>query len=153
MPITAPIFVRADDVYVFQSKEEAESYLEPVDVEPDERGYDAEGRLLHVVVRGNVKHGRWSVDQSRARVELVLAEEVPGHREELRILLADWLQRADGTNHDPAAATLKELVERAERVARNHAEQDAQRRSKMILWVVGVGVLAGGVALWRWLIR
>jgi hypothetical protein len=153
MPITAPIFVHADDVLVFHSKEEAESYLEPVDVEPDERGYDAEGRLLYVVVRGNVELGHWSVDQSRARVELVLAEEVPSHGEELRILLLDWLRRADGTNHEPTAGTLTELVERAERVSRHHAEQDAQRRSKMTLWAVGVGVTAGCVALWQWLIR
>ena len=47
-----PIFIRADELYVFRSKEEAESFMEPVDVEPDERGYDSEVRLLHVVVRG-----------------------------------------------------------------------------------------------------
>src|SRR6266446_8794504 len=52
MSITTPIFIRADALYVFRSKEEAESFMEPVDVEPDERGYDSEVRLLHVVVRG-----------------------------------------------------------------------------------------------------
>jgi len=62
LPLTRPARTRGrgfarhrrslDELYVFRSKEEAESFMEPVDVEPDERGYDSEGRLLHVVVRG-----------------------------------------------------------------------------------------------------
>jgi hypothetical protein len=116
MPMTPPIFIVSDELYVLPSKADAETWLEPVDVAPGEHGYDAEGRLLHVVVRGHVKHGWFgSVDQSGARVELVLAEEIPHHREELRAVLAEWLARAEAASakEELAAATLEELVARA----------------------------------------
>jgi hypothetical protein len=120
MPMIPPIFIRSDDLCVLPSKADAESWLEPVDVQPGEHGYDAEGRLLHVVVRGHVKHGRFGgIDQSGARVELVLAEEVPHHGEELRAVLAEWLARAEAASvkEELDAATLEELVARAARYA------------------------------------
>lgn len=109
MPITPPIFIRADELLVFDSVAQAESCLEPVDVQPDERGYDAEGRALFVRVVGEVKH-RWIwIDQSGARVEIVLAEDTPAHAEELRSVLASWLSELEGA---PVTASLAELVER-----------------------------------------
>jgi hypothetical protein len=117
VPITPPIFVHGDDLLTFESVEEAESYLEPVDVHPDEQGYDSEGRLLEVVVRGEVRRGWISIDQSHARVELVPAEEVPSHAEELRAVLGDWLARVE-REVIPPTASLPDLVERARKHAR-----------------------------------
>ena len=149
MLITPPIFIRADELYVFRSKEEAESLMEPVDMEPDERGYDSEGRLLHVVVRGEVKYGRvGGIDQRGARVELVLAEEIPHHREEFRALLAKWLAVADAVEEGLAAATLEELVERAAQVSGPRTVLDPNR----LRWLI-IGVLAAVIAGWRWLTR
>jgi hypothetical protein len=111
---TPPIFILGDDLYVLPSVEWAQSWLEPVDIGPGEKGYDAEGRLLRVTVRGQVRRGRWTVNQSGARVELQLAEETPAHAAELQAALRDWLGRAEP---DVALgdATLQELVQRAER--------------------------------------
>lgn len=149
MPIKPPIFVCSDDVYAFASKEEAESFLEPVDVAPDERGYDAEGRLLRVGVRGEVKRGRGYVDQSGARVELVLAEEQPGHREELRSRLAEWLRRAGQDSPALATASLEQLVERAA----SHAAAAAAPRSMRNVKVTIALLVLGVVAVWWWLTR
>jgi hypothetical protein len=154
LPITPPIFIRSDDLYTFSSKEEAESFMEPVDVErsPGERGYDSEGRLLHVVVRGKVKYG-WlgSIDQSHARVELILAEEVPQHREELHTILSDWLGRgnASASNEELATATLEELVKRALRDCDTENRAQTARLHKMA-WLAMV-VLGTGAAAWWWL--
>src|SRR6266436_3283671 len=149
MSITTPIFIRADALYVFRSKEEAESFMEPVDVEPDEQGYDSEGRLLHVVVRDEVKYGRFGgIDQRGARVELVLAEEIPHHREELRTLLAEWLAVADAAEEGLAAATLEELVERAAQVSGPRTVLDPNR----LRWLI-IGVLAAVIVGCWWLTR
>lgn len=112
MPITPPVFVRSDDLYIFDTVADAESWLEPVDVEPDKHGYDAEGRALLVRVVGKVKKGWLGIDQSGARVEVSLAEESPTHAEELRGELVRWLTAIDGA---VPAGGLAELVERARR--------------------------------------
>lgn len=149
MPMKPPLFVCSDDVYAFASKEEAESFLEPVDVEPDERGYDAEGRLIRVVARGEVRQGRGWVDQSRARVELVLAEEEPSHREELRTQLAEWLRRAGQDSPTLETASLEQLVERAA----SHAAAAAAPRSIRNVKVTIALLVLGVVAVWWWLTR
>jgi hypothetical protein len=152
MPIATPIFICSDDRYVFRSKEEAERFMEPVDVDPSERGYDAEGRLLQVVVRGKVKYGRFGgIDQSAARVELVLAEETPHHREELRAVLADWLARADASvaKEKLAEATLEELVERARRFVIDVRPVPSLAPNKLT-WLMIVGL---ALAWWWWLSR
>jgi hypothetical protein len=114
MPIAPPIFVRGDDLYVFDAVADAEAWLEPVDVQPGERGYDAEGRALVVRVVGKVKKGWFGIDQGSARVEIALAEESPTHAEELRGELVRWLTAVDGS---APAGGLVELVERARRHA------------------------------------
>lgn len=149
VPITPPIFVVSSDVEVFSSKEDAESYLEPVGVPPDERGYDAEGRLLRVLVRGEVRRGRWSIDQSRARVELVLAEEEPTHRDELRTHLAEWLRGARDATLALDSATLEQLVERAARIGMHGPTGPQVSRMDASLFVALAVVLG---ALW-WLSR
>ncbi len=123
--IRPPIFVHGDDLYVFDSLEEAEFGLEAVDVEPGEVAYDSEGRLLHVVVRGEIKVTRFGVNQHKARVELVQAEAQPDHAAELRRLLAGWLERAE----EPALAiaNLAELVERALSLKRGEQRRTARR--------------------------
>ncbi len=145
MAITPPIFVCTDDVYVFRDKDEAESFLEPVDVKPDDKGYDAEGRLLHVLVRGEVKRGRWSIDQSNARVELVLAEDQPTHREDLRARLAEWLRGVGDVKPGAAEATLEELVVRAVQ----HSEtRTLHSPGKAFVWLAAAVALV--VAGWWW---
>ncbi len=86
--------------------------LEPVDVEPGEVACDAEGRLLRVVVRGEVRRTGPFIDQSGARVELVLVEDQPEHAEDLRRVLLDWLGLAE-PGVDLSTANLAALVERA----------------------------------------
>lgn len=145
MPMTPPIFVRSDGLLVFPSVEAAESFLEPADVEPTDRGYDSEGRLLRVGVRGQVRRGGIGLDQSGARVELRLAEETPGHADELRAALATWLEQVEpGTNI--ASEDLAALVARAKRHAATVARVDARRAR----WVLGVGgaVLIAVAAWW-----
>ena len=114
MPIVPPIFIRCDDLYIFGSVEEVESGLEPVDVEPSLRGFDAEGRLLDVLVRGEVRRGWLGPNQSAAKVEVVLVEEQPGHTEELRITLAGWLARIEKAP-ELATASLAELLARTQK--------------------------------------
>ncbi len=116
MPITPPVFVRTDDFPIYGSVADAQLDIEPVDVSPEDRAYDAEGRALAIRVRGEVKK-HWFVrdrlgviDQSGARVEITLAEEDPTHGEELRAELVGWLTQVEDA---PADGTLAELVERA----------------------------------------
>ncbi|HEX9049461.1 MAG TPA: hypothetical protein VF841_02910 [Anaeromyxobacter sp.] len=115
MAITPPIFVLADELLVFDTVTAAESFLEPVDVEPGERGFDSEGRALLVRVVGEVAKGRFSVNQSRARVEIVLAEEAPTHAHELHDVLVRWLTAVEGAAPSDALA---ELVARAHTLGR-----------------------------------
>ncbi len=143
MPITPPIFIRSDDLLSFSSVEEAASYIEPVDVEPTDKGYDAEGRLLRVLVRGEVKSGPFGIDQRGARVEILQAEETPGHAEELRVLLADWLGRVRPAPDLPSA-NLSELVARV-RALTTEAEAGGRRMMR----VVFIGLVAL-LALWAW---
>jgi hypothetical protein len=114
MPIVPPIFIRGDDLYIFRSVEAAESSMEPVDVEPGERAFDAEGRLLSVLVRGEVKQGWLVVDQHLARIENGLTEADPTHAEELRAILGEWLGRVEKAP-ELEAAPLAELVARAKK--------------------------------------
>ena len=138
MPIVPPVFIRGDDLYIFASVADAESYLEPPDVEPDERGYDSEGRLLRVVVRRRgMGVNPW--------VELVLAEEAPSHAEELRAVLGDWLARAERVAVSPTAS-LPDLVERAGKHAENLGANPG--RGVTLVLAAGVAVLLG---LW-WLV-
>lgn len=145
MPINPPIFVHADDLYIFASIGEAESWMEPVDVEPGEKGYDSEGRLLRVVVRGDLKRSDFAY---RARVEILLAEEEPLHAAELRVALAEWLSAVE---RDPRflEASLPELVEAARKHAVGAQGQEAIRGRQYVI----AGVLLALLACWIWWLR
>jgi hypothetical protein len=117
VPIVPPIFVRGDDLYIFRSVAHAESFIEPVDVDPSERAFDSQGRLLRVSVAGEVRRrtgliGWESIDQSHARTVTDLAEKHPNHAEELRRILVDWLRSAGELPPDCDCGTLPGLVER-----------------------------------------
>lgn len=69
------------DVGFYGRKEDAENYMEAIDVRDGVYvGYDSEGRLLKIS-----PHGQAS--------EITLAEEDPGHSEDLRNLLIELLSR------------------------------------------------------------
>jgi hypothetical protein len=141
--VTPPIFVRADDLHIFDSVEEAESWMEPVDVEPGEVAYDAEGRLFHVVVRGVVKESGFSIDQSGARVELVRVEAQPGHAEDLRRVLVEWLGRVE-QGADLNGASLAAMVERA-RSWNARQSTGVSPLAKTVIVAIGLTLLATGI--------
>lgn len=103
-----------DDLLIFETLAHAESWIEPVDVSPDDRAWDAEGRALSVRVRGEIKRGWIAIDQHKARVEIVATEDDPTHAEELRTELVAWLGQVEGST---PTGTLAELVQRARRYA------------------------------------
>jgi hypothetical protein len=144
MPITPPIFVQSDDLHAFNSVAEAEAYLEPADVRPDDRAYDSQGRLLRVKVRGEGRSGAVAVEEGDARVVLERVEEGPGHAGELRTLLVGWLARVEPAP-ELAGASLPDLVERAWR----RTARQTQASSRQLTWA-----LTGGLALllvvWVW---
>lgn len=107
VPIVPPIFVHGDDLHVFASRSEAESWLE--DCEPEDRAFDSEGRLLRISGRKSWSAGNL-VTRKYGGVTVTLAEDAPTHQEELRRLIADWLP-ADAHRH--SATTLAELVREA----------------------------------------
>lgn len=103
----------------FDALPSAEGYLEPEDVRAGEyTAFDAEGRLLRLRV---VKEKRpWFFYFLGVPLESVViepAETEPQHREDLRRLLIDFLERADVPLHSPQEATLGELLQKAVEVA------------------------------------
>lgn len=87
------------DLHLYDSLQEAELYLEPVDVQDGIYvGYDFEGRELLLTVRDD-------------RVEISAAEASPGHQRQLAELLRAALA-AVGRPADPGA-DFPELVEAA----------------------------------------
>lgn len=144
MPITPPIFVLSDELHAFNSMAEAEAWLEPVDVRPDDRGYDSQGRLLRVVVRGEGRSGAIAAEEGDARVVLEPAEAGPGHADELRALLVAWLGRVE-PSPDLAAAGLPDLIERAWRRTARRSEAAARQ----LTWALTAG-LAVLLVLWIW---
>jgi hypothetical protein len=92
----------------FRSSRDAESYLEPVDVNAGEYlAYDSEGRQL--VIKAFETKGFWSTG---GYVVIEEAEEEPQHVAELREALLTFLRR-----HAPPSewtnAALEDLIEKA----------------------------------------
>lgn len=70
------------DLHFYERKEDAEAYMEPIDVENGEYvGYDAEGRLL-------------KIESARQKTRISLAEEEPSHVAELQMQLMGFASRA-----------------------------------------------------------
>ena len=86
------------DVLVFRSPEDAQWYLEAIDVDNDEYvGYDSQGRLL-------------ALTTLVGRVIVRAAEEEPLHRSELRDILVDHLCSFGIPRAGLELAPLEELV-------------------------------------------
>jgi len=100
--IHPPIIVsEGGDVDVFESIEDAEKYLEPIDVKAGRfKAFDCEGRslLLH---------------PTTPRVSIDAEEETPTHEEELTLLLRRFLRQVGTTDAQLESASLAELVEKS----------------------------------------
>lgn len=100
------------DVLLFASREEAEAYLEPIDVQNQEyRGYDAAGRLLAFQVTTEevpILLGLFKVSRERVRVEV--AERLPSHQAEVQSILAGALLRMGIAEDRVRRAELAQLV-------------------------------------------
>jgi hypothetical protein len=97
-----PIFINEmGDISVFDSVEDAERYLEPIDVANNEYvGYDSEGRLLQLTVT------------DANRVSIRSSEPIPKHAVELRESLIWFLSYVGVSERWLSSAPLRELVER-----------------------------------------
>jgi hypothetical protein len=101
--IKPPIIINEHgSVFLFQSVEDAEMYLEAVDVENNEYvAYDSEGRLLRLVPK------------PPHEVIIRSAEQEPGHSDELHATLFKFLLYEGAPADRLRQASLRELVEKA----------------------------------------
>jgi hypothetical protein len=98
---TPIIIYEHGDISFFESVQDVERYLEPIDVKNDEYiAYDSEGRLLQL----SVEH-RTPVD----RVVLSYSETQPMHALELKQILLDFFTRVGVNKEWLSNATLEEL--------------------------------------------
>jgi hypothetical protein len=84
------------DVLIFESIEIAESYIEPLDIDAY-IAYDAEGRLLRLIDKGN-------------KVSIKSAETVPTHIDELKQVLITFLNRIGVSKDWLLQASMTELL-------------------------------------------
>ena len=100
--IKPPIIVdEPGDPDVFESIEDAERYLEPIDVEANRFvAFDGEGRLLRLT----------STPRS---VTIEAAEEVPNHGEVVRELLIEFLKNCGSVDPNLSSLSLEELAKRS----------------------------------------
>jgi len=97
-----PIFVYENgDLTIFASVEDAETGLEPIDVENDiYTAYDSEGRLLQLI-------------PTSPRITMKDGEKEPTHAEELRVILFEFLLYVGLSGDWLKGASLQELVAKA----------------------------------------
>jgi hypothetical protein len=100
--IEPPVIVdETGPIYVFESVEDAEIGLEPIDVEDNRYiAFDSAGRLLRLL-------------PTTPRVTIEAAEEVPNHAEQVRELLIEFLENFRSTEPDLSNLTLPELVQKS----------------------------------------
>ena len=100
--IKPPIIVdETGPIYVFESIEYAERYLEPIDVEDNRYvAFDSAGRLLRLT----------ATPQS---VNIEAAEEIPNHGEVARELLIKFLKDCGSTDPQLSSFSLEELARRS----------------------------------------
>lgn len=115
-----PPFILVDktgDVTVFDTAQELEQYVEPVDVLQDEfTAYDSEGRLLSLQVT-HVTQGRFL----KVRLPVVRvseAEHDPSHCDDLRRALLAFLQQLGYDETASAPEPLSDLLRRVIQVVR-----------------------------------
>jgi hypothetical protein len=109
-----PIFVwEPNDLASFGSVEEAESYLEPVDVRNDlYSAYDVEGRRLTLGITASSKKSLfgWRIE----RVTIACEESARPNRDELRAIFVTYLTGLAEVR-DAAALSWEELLAAARR--------------------------------------
>jgi len=100
--IKPPVIVdETGPIYVFESVEDAEMYLEPIDVENNRYiAFDSVGRLLRLI-------------PTTPRITIEAAEEVPNHAERLRELLIQFLKDCRVTDSNLSNLSLHELVQKS----------------------------------------
>ena len=100
----SPVIVQDSDgdVLIFRSMDNAEDYLEPIDVRAGEYvAYDADGRLLTI-----------SVDEDRGIVRLGSSDSTAQHAADLRGILLQLLGRIE-PGHELSDCPLDALVAKA----------------------------------------
>lgn len=98
MPI---FFDESGDILVFGSKEDAQQYIEAIDVANGEyQGYDSEGRLLDLQLT------------DIGTVEIQTAELQPTHQVALKKVLVNFLLMLEKPDDQILEASLEELVTR-----------------------------------------
>lgn len=100
--IEPPVIIdESGDTDVFETVESAELYLEAIDVE-DNRfiGFDSRGRLLRLL-------------PTTPRITIELAELVPNHSEQLRVVLIEFLSACGCAEPDLSDLTLQQLVQKS----------------------------------------
>ena len=100
--IVPPVIIsESGDVDVFESVEDAEKYLEPVDVRAGRFvAFDSEGRSLLLY-------------PTSPRISIALAEETPSHAEELSVLLKRFLGQVGVAHPSLESDSLPELIEKS----------------------------------------
>jgi hypothetical protein len=100
--IEPPVIVdEKGPIYIFESVETAERYLEPIDVEENRYvAFDSVGRLLRIIPTTPV-------------VTIEAAEELSNHAARVRELLIKLLQDCGSTDPKLSNLTLPELVQRS----------------------------------------
>lgn len=102
MAIKPPVIVdETGPIYIFESVEYAERYLEPIDVEDNRYvAFDSEGRLLRLL-------------PTHPRISIEAAEEVPNHGEVVRELLIQFLKNCGSVDPNLSSLSLQELAKRS----------------------------------------
>lgn len=103
----APIFIDNNgDIRVFASVQDAENWIEPIDVRDNEyEAFDSEGRRLRLTVQKQEGFLRFG----REYVQITEVESEPKHAADLRERLQTFLNAAGERDVDPAAS-LSQLV-------------------------------------------
>ena len=118
MPIKPPIIIRADDgIHTFKNVIEAESYMEPIDVENGvySAAYDSTGRILKISSKYIEKEKRFLWFRTVGEVESLVLEEIDqSDPYRLRELLIDYISRVmklpEGSLQDKDLETLINMV-------------------------------------------
>ncbi len=120
MQCVPPIIVveQGGDIEIFQTIREAETYLEPIDVENNEYViYDSEGRLLTaiVVTEHQCLFGLPFIKIPVKVVRIRCYESEPRYKENLRCVLIEFAERLRMNVNTIKSLPLKDLIEILER--------------------------------------
>ncbi|MFI3158436.1 MAG: hypothetical protein QX199_20015 [Methylococcaceae bacterium] len=111
----APIIVCENgDINIFQSKEDAESYMEPTDVENAEfMVFDSEGKTLLLDVYTEKGSGLFGFFGGRIKKVKIKSDNfIPENVNVLRFQLTNFLLKLNSGNQLPSSASISELIDR-----------------------------------------